>query len=174
MTHLAALSLVSLTIYPDDHLKASPSRTRKVQDFTWLVSSQVSLPKSHGCCRRHETPNSETKDFTTWGSESSISFHCYVSSPCFPPPQVPQGCKAGSDGCCQCSGLVSKLKDPMLREPQSFIMGYKQICSVFAPKGGHYFYCTGQQPNLLSVPGGRHYLCLLRLFSIQASFVWLG
>lgn len=59
---------------------------------------------------------------------SASSFSCTIASIALPPTPYRGRCGKLSE-----SG--SQLKNPMLREPQFFIIGYKEICPNFDPQG---------------------------------------
>lgn len=80
--------------------------------------------------RRHETPGSETNDLIAWDSEAAWALlSCQFPLPL---PHKPYGGDtAGSDGYSLSNGL---LRDPVLRKPQSFIMGSSKFTHHLPPR----------------------------------------
>ena len=58
-------------------------------------------------------------------------------------------------------------EEPGLGKPQAFIVGCTQTCSLCLGKPSSFSLWTADKPALSS--GGRHHLCLPRLFSVQTS-----
>lgn len=50
-------------------------------------------------------------------------------------------------------------------------MGYRQMYLTFVPGGRHYFYYTGQQKNLLSVPEGDS-VPIFQVCSLNNKYPW--
>ena len=75
---------------------------------------------------KHDTAGAETKDFITPTKASSTSFMliCFA----LPPHQVLWGCCRAAQ-----SRFASPLKNPELREPQSFIIDCRQTWLIFDP-----------------------------------------
>lgn len=90
--------------------------------------------------RRHNAPGSETKKLIAH-SKTSMSF-MFARAPLAPPPQICPG-EARMDAA-HAIGLC-QLRNPKLREPKSFIMGYKQAGPTFAIKGGRQYFCYSTQ-----------------------------
>lgn len=130
MTYLAALPVVSLTSYPADCLRTSLLRAGKAWGFTWLQAFKWACHKRMDASRRHETPGSETNDLVTWDSEAAWALLSWQ----FPlplPHKSPGDDTAGSDGHSLSNGL---LRDPVLRKPQSFIMGSSKFTHHLPPR----------------------------------------
>ena len=70
--------------------------------------------------RGQEIPGSETKDIITHSTASSMNI-MFVSI--LLTPSVPLGDTEDPQWMFSCSGCESQLKNPKLREPESFIMG---------------------------------------------------
>lgn len=102
------------------------------ETWPYLQANQLGCHSFMDAGNRHKAPGPEVKRcFEESRTASNRSFLVSVV-PFFSSPM--EVTKSGLGGCCTPSGFVSQLRNPAIRELQSFIIDWKQTSTTFVPK----------------------------------------
>ena len=134
-------------------------KNREEWDYTLLANEQMSVLLFYGRWQKAQVLWVRDKGLYHSEHRRQREPQVHVNSPS---PTVPHGNLGGR---CTRSRCALYLRNSKSKEPQSFTMGCKQTCPIFAPKETvSLLYWTANKSALYSIE--RHYLCLPRLFTI--------